>query len=161
MPSALFQVWTQIAMDVSRSGTSTAVAAEPGRHCQSGASIVTVKVGTIMIAAGPAAVPHGARRRRGDCRRCFAACLARAAWLRVAAHALRCVRRIRSESRIQIVLHGAASGRRAGSYLQKTEKSPGHTNTLAPWHHCLAFAFREPTSGLEQISLGLGKESKD
>ena len=60
-------------MDVSRSGTSTAVAAEPGRHCQSGASIVTVKVGTIMIAAGPAAVPHGARRRRGDCRRCFAA----------------------------------------------------------------------------------------
>ena len=43
-------------MDVSQNGTSTAVAAEQGRLCQFGASIVTVKVGTIMIAAGPAAL---------------------------------------------------------------------------------------------------------
>ena len=76
-------------MDVSQNGTSTAVAAEQGRLCQFGASIVTVKVGTIMIAAGPAALAIAGQ--------CFVACLARAAWLRVAAHDLRCERRIGSE----------------------------------------------------------------
>ena len=102
----------------------------------------------------PPGRPHGAGAAIAA-GQCFVACLARAAWLRVAADALRCERQIRSESRIQIVLHCAACGRRAGSYLQM---SPGLTDTLAPWHHCLVFAFREPTLGLGQISLGLGKD---